>query len=207
MNRLSPHREEILSQVHTLIAAGGYTGLKKAALAAPAAGRKRRPRRDYPDKQALLRAFVAYQRELTDAWIGDVQAATSDPSSQLRRYIDEWSKSIEAIRAPFCICALLAVELPILPEEAAKDVRDYFHYLGAWVASVMARGEGQGSIRLAFPPETEAKIFMAAVQGAMLSARAYGDPSVFERIAAAQLARFGAISTPDESALMLVRER
>jgi TetR/AcrR family transcriptional repressor of nem operon len=190
MTPLSPHREQILSRVHTLIAAGGYNGLKEADIAAPAGRRKRLAEPEYSDKVALLRAFVAYQRELTDAWIAEVQAASSDPSAQLKRYIGEWAKSIGDARAPFCICALLAAELPILPEQAAADLRAYFHHLSAWVAAVMARGAGEGSIRLAFAPDIEAKIFMATIQGAMLSARAYGEASVFETIAAAQLARF-----------------
>lgn len=123
MAPLSPHREQILSRVHTLIAAGGYNGLKEADIAAPAGRRKRLAEPEYSDKVALLRAFVAYQRELTDAWIAEVQAASSDPSAQLKRYIGEWAKSIGDARAPFCICALLAAELPILPEQAAADLR------------------------------------------------------------------------------------
>ncbi len=59
------------------------------------------------------------------------------------------------------------------------EVRAHFRVVSAWLTSVLERGAGQGSLRLAGPAKSEAEVFMAAVHGAMLSARAYGDPKMF----------------------------
>ncbi|RZL89198.1 MAG: TetR/AcrR family transcriptional regulator, partial [Variovorax sp.] len=47
-------------------------------------------------------------------------------------------------------------------------------------------------IALRDTPRVEAEIFMAAVHGAMLSARAYGDTAIFATVMDAQLARLSA---------------
>ncbi len=73
----------------------------------------------------------------------------------------------------------LASELPILPEEIALEVRAHFRSLSAWLTSVFERGALQGRLKLTSSPRVEAEAFMATVHGAMLSARAYGDPKAF----------------------------
>ena len=74
---------------------------------------------------------------------------------------------------PFCVCALLASELPALPPEVAVEVRAYFQFLSGWLTGVIERGAEQGTLTISAAPRVEAEAFMATVHGAMLSARAY----------------------------------
>ena len=94
--------------------------------------------------------------------------------------------------APFCVCALLASELPILPEEVALKVRAHFRALASWLTSVMERGKRKGRLKLSATAHIEAEGFMATIYGAMLSARAYGDPKMFAVITAPLLERLSA---------------
>jgi TetR/AcrR family transcriptional repressor of nem operon len=55
------------------------------------------------------------------------------------------------------------------------------------MARALERGQQQGVLKLARAPQVEAEIFMASVHGAMLSARAYGDPAMFGAIMKPQL--------------------
>jgi TetR/AcrR family transcriptional regulator, transcriptional repressor for nem operon len=71
-------------------------------------------------------------------------------------------------------------------------VRRHFENLAAWLTSVLKAGAEQKLFRLARSPEEEAQILMASVHGAMLSARALGDPSLFAAIVGPQLARLKA---------------
>jgi TetR/AcrR family transcriptional repressor of nem operon len=84
----------------------------------------------------------------------------------------DWKACIGDASAPFCVCALLANELPILPEEVALEIRAYFRFLSGWLTVVFERGVQQKTLVLANAPRVEAEIFMATVHGAMLSARA-----------------------------------
>jgi TetR/AcrR family transcriptional repressor of nem operon len=190
MIKLSNTSEEILSCARALIVAGGYNGFSYADIADVVGIRKASIHHHFPSKVDLVKALVVQHRKATEEGIETLQQAIPDPLEQLRAYIKYWEKCIEDLSAPFCVCALLAGELPILPEEVAIEVRSYFRFLAGWMALVLERGMQQGTIRSIYAPQIEAEIFMATVHGAMLSARAYGDASMFGTIAGSQLARY-----------------
>jgi len=192
MKKMSNTSEDILTCARALIVAGGYNGFSYADIADVVGIRKASIHHHFPNKVDLVKAIVVQHRQATADGIERLQQAVPDPLAMLRAYTQYWEKCIEDLSAPFCVCALLAGELPILPADVAVEVRGYFRFLSAWMASVLERGVQQGTIRLAQPPEVEAEVFMATVHGAMLSARAYGDSRVFGAITAAQLARIQA---------------
>ena len=190
MHKLSNTAEEILSCARGLIIAGGYNGFSYADIAGVVGIRKASIHHHFPNKVDLVKALVVQHRKATEDGMAGLQQAITDPVEQLRAYIQYWSQCIEDLSAPFCVSALLAGELPILPEEVAVEVRSYFRFLSAWMASVLARGIEQGTMRSLYTPQVEAEIFMATIHGAMLSARAYGDASTFGMIANSQLTRY-----------------
>ena len=190
MHKLSNTAEEILSCARGLIIAGGYNGFSYADIAGVVGIRKASIHHHFPNKVDLVKALVVQHRKSTEDGMAGLQQAITDPVEQLRAYIQYWSQCIEDLSAPFCVCALLAGELPILPDEVAVEVRSYFRFLSAWMASVLARGIEQGTMRSLYTPQVEAEIFMATIHGAMLSARAYGDASTFGMIANSQLTRY-----------------
>jgi TetR/AcrR family transcriptional repressor of nem operon len=107
----------------------------------------------------------------------------------LKVYANHWAKCIEDASRPYCVCALLASELPSLPPEVAKEVTAFFDFISSWLTSVMERGSREGALNLTDAPHVEAEAFLATVYGAMLSARAYGKPEVFSMILAPALDR------------------
>jgi TetR/AcrR family transcriptional repressor of nem operon len=74
------------------------------------------------------------------------------------------------------------------------QIRAYFRFLSGWLTALLERGVAQGDIKLNETPRIEAEAFIATVHGAMLSARAHGDTSVFGAIMDPQLARLSAKS-------------
>jgi TetR/AcrR family transcriptional repressor of nem operon len=91
------------------------------------------------------------------------------------------------------MCALLATEMPLLPPEIVLEVRAHFRVLSAWLTSVMEQGAQHGTLTLSGTARSEAETFIATVHGAMLSARAYGDPSVFATITRPLIERLVAV--------------
>jgi TetR/AcrR family transcriptional repressor of nem operon len=181
--------DDILACARSLIIAGGYNGFSYADIAEVVGVRKASIHHHFPSKVDLVKSLVVEHRRATEEGVRNLEHAVADPLEQLRAYTKYWEKCIQDLSAPFCVCALLAGELPILPPEVAAEVRGYFRFLSGWMASVFERGAQQGVLSLANSPETEAEIFMATVHGAMLSARAYGDTKVFGSIVLAQLER------------------
>ncbi|ESW81980.1 TetR/AcrR family transcriptional regulator [Mesorhizobium sp. C280B] len=179
MSNLSTTSDDILACARSLIVAGGYNGFSYADIADVVGIRKASIHHHFPSKVDLVRTLVARYREETEAGMANVELHESDPLEQLRIYAGYWEACIANASAPFCICALLASELPVLPKEVGLEVRAHFRSLSAWLTSVMERGARHGQFRLMSTPRAEAEAFMATVHGAMLSARAYDDPKIF----------------------------
>jgi TetR/AcrR family transcriptional repressor of nem operon len=179
MRNLSPTSDDILACARSLIVAGGYNGFSYADIADVVGIRKASIHHHFPSKVDLVRTLVARYREEAEAGMANLELQVSDPLEQLRLYAGYWEACIADASAPFCVCALLAGQLPVLPEEVGLEVRAHFCSLSAWLTSVLERGARRGQLQLMSTPRAEAEAFMAAVHGAMLSARAYGDPKIF----------------------------
>jgi TetR/AcrR family transcriptional repressor of nem operon len=192
MNKISSTADDILACSRALIVSGGYNGFSYADIAKVVGIRKPSIHHHFPSKAELVTTLV--ERYLVEAreGIANLEQAVPGPLDQLRTYINYWKACIGDDSAPFCVCALLANELPVLPQEVALQVRAYFRFLSGWLTAVMERGAQQGLLALTDTPRVEAEAFMATVHGAMLSARAYGDAAVFGTIMEPQLARLTA---------------
>lgn len=182
MNKSSTTSDDILACARSLIVTGGYNGFSYADIAEVVGIRKASIHHHFPSKSDLVRTLVGRYREAAEEGITNLEHSVSGPLEQLRAYIGYWKACIGDASAPFCVCALLASELPILPEEVALEIRSYFRFLSGWLTAVLERGVQQKAIALLHPAQVEAEIFMATVHGAMLSTRAYGDTKVFGNI-------------------------
>jgi len=189
MNKLSDTADLILACTRKLIVDGGYNGFSYADIAAVVGIRKPSIHHHFPTKVDLVTALLAQYRQEAEAGFKGLQSAVADPLDQLRAYIQYWGTCLSDASAPFCVCALLAGELPALPGEIALEVRGFFRFLSGQIASILERGQQQGGIFLQYGVQVEAEAFMATVHGAMLSARAYGDATVFVTIMQPQLER------------------
>jgi len=192
MNQPSTTSDAILACARSLIATGGYNGFSYADIADVVGIRKASIHHHFPSKADLVTVLVTRYRETAEAGMAGLESKVPNPLAQLRAYIGYWKSCIGDASAPFCVCALLAGEMPALPEPVALEIRAYFRFLSGWLTSVLERGVQSGVIVLANPARVEAEAFMALVHGAMLSARAYGDTAIFGAIMDPQLARLAA---------------
>jgi len=179
MSNLSSTSDDILACARSLIVAGGYNGFSYADIAEVVGIRKASIHHHFPSKVDLVRTLVARYRQEAEAGMANLELQMPDPLEQLRFYIGYWEACITEASAPFCVCALLASQLPVLPEEVGLEVRAHFRSLSAWLTALLERGAQRGQFQLTNTPRAEAEAFMATVHGAMLSARAYGDPKMF----------------------------
>ena len=189
MNKLSSTADDILACARTLITTGGYNGFSYADIAEVVGIRKASIHHHFPSKVDLVCAVVQRYRQEARAGFAALERTASDPRQQLAGYVGYWERCIADASDPFCICALLASELPALPPSVAGEVRLHFETLLAWLTSAFERGTAAGVFRLSNAPRAEAETFMATVHGGMLSARAQGDPLLFGTITAALLNR------------------
>ena len=194
MTKSSTTADDILACTRKLIVARGFKGFSYADIAEVVGIRKASIHHHFPSKVDLVRTLLGRYLEETEAGLMQLESAVPLAVDQLRAYVQYWKACIADGSAPFCVCALLASELPVLPDEVALEVRAYFRFLSGWLTSVLERGVQQGTVALSVAPRVEAEAFMATVHGAMLSARAYGDASIFGAIMDTQLERISAKS-------------
>ncbi|MCA1323799.1 TetR/AcrR family transcriptional regulator [Herbaspirillum sp. alder98] len=189
MTSASGTADLILSCAQSLIVAGGYNGFSYADIAKVVGIRNASIHHHFPAKADLVRTLVARYRKDAETGIAGLERSVTEPVAQLRAYTGYWKACIADVHSSICVCALLAAEIPVLPEEVALEVRAHFRGLSAWLASVFERGARDESLKLSSPPKVEAEIFLASIHGAMLSARAYRDGKIFGEIVDPLVAR------------------
>ena len=192
----TPSTAQAIAQcARSLIVAGGYQGFSYADIAAVVGIRKASIHHHFPTKADLVVSLVRQYRAEAEAGIAAIERRRSDPMDQLQDYVGYWQSCIDKPETSYCLCALLATQMPVLPEPIAFELRAYFRGLAAWMASVIERGVRQGICAVSRDARTEAEMLMATVHGAMLSARAYGDAQSFADITQPALDRLRAPSS------------
>ena len=182
MTKLTNTSDEIIRCARTLIIAGGYNGFSYADIAEVVGIRKASIHHHFPSKVVLVRTLLQLYREEAKAGMAAVERYNPAPADRLRAYIDYWAECIGDPTNTFCVCALLASQIPVLPPEIVVEVKAHFRVLTKWLTSVLEEGATQGSLLLTGNAQCEAESFMATVHGAMLSARVYDDEKVFRVI-------------------------
>jgi TetR/AcrR family transcriptional repressor of nem operon len=175
-------QQKLIDSARRLIQTRGYNGFSYADVAEEVQVRKASIHHHFPAKSDLARAVVEQSRALIVEQTETLANGTFDPREQLLAYTGYWEKCIQDASAPFCIAGMLATELPTLPGDLADHVRAHFRDLSNWLETVLTKGAQQGLFALHGPARVEAEAFMSMVYGAMITARAYGDPKVFAAI-------------------------
>jgi len=186
---LSDTAGKLVGGAAQLIMRVGYNGFSYADLSERFGIRKASIHHHFPSKVDLVVAVVEQARAGIRAQIEALDEGSPVALDQLRFYTGYWERCIKDQSAPFCLAAVLAAELPGLPEEVAVSVRGHFVDLGTWLERLLELGVEQGSVNLEASPKVEAQGFMATVYGAMLAARAFDDPQRFDVIVEALFRR------------------
>ncbi|MBY4606411.1 TetR/AcrR family transcriptional regulator [Rhizobium sp. 9T] len=189
MKSMASTSDKILDIAQSLIVAGGYNGFSYADIADAIGIRKASIHHHFPAKAELVAVLVDRYTKQAAAGLQSLREQAASPADQLQLYIDYWRSCIENASQPFCVCAMLASEMQMLPDEVALRVRAHFRNLAAWLTSVLQSGVEKGLFRLDKRPDEQAQMLMASVHGAMLSARALGDPGLFIAVVGPEIAR------------------
>ena len=189
MSNLSTTSDDILASTRNLLISGGYNGFSYADISEIVGIRKASIHHHFPSKVDLVRELVKRYREDGQASVAVLEQKVPNALDILKAYANHRAACIEDASRSYCVCAMLASELPSLPTEVATEVTNFFRFISSWLASVMERGSKQGELSLTSAPHVEAETFLATVYGAMLSARTYGKPEVFSMILEPALSR------------------
>ncbi len=189
VSKLSPTAAQIVASARALLATRGYNGFSYADIAEAVGISKPSIHHHFPSKAALVRHVVVGYREEALQGMSALNEQVADPVARLQAWTHYLQSCLRDGTLPFCICAMLATEMPTIPDEVGVVVRGHFDDLSGWIGALLAEGVHAGRVVLRGPARTEALALMAAVHGAMISARAYDDPALFATISDALVAR------------------
>ena len=188
-SELSPTAAQIVASARALLSTRGYNGFSYADIAETVGIAKASIHHHFPSKAELVRRVVVAYRAEAAAGLAALTTQVPDPADRLQAWTRFWQDCLRERTLPFCICAMLSTEMPTIPDDVGAEVRGHFDDLSQWLAATLADGARTGRFTLHAAPAAEALAFMAAIHGAMISARAYGDAAVFTSISQGLLAR------------------
>lgn len=174
--------QQIIEIALELMIERGYNAFSYADISERMEIRKASIHYHFPNKSDLGRSVVAYYRTMAQQGLNQIDQITSDPREKLTLYIEQFYRQMREASF-FCLCTLLATELPTLPECVRDEIAGYFREHTAWFATLLASGRTQGVFTFGGDPTIKAQSVLAAIQGAMIAARAYQDPEHFRTIA------------------------
>ena len=148
----------------------------------------------FPTKAELCRALIARQREQVAAAFAALDAAGGGAVRKLEGYVDVFRGTLAAGNR-MCRCGMLASDFATLEPDIVRELRLSFLDHEVWLTAVFAEGEAAGQLRFEGSAMDEARMLLAALEGAMLLARAYEEPARFATAARRLLAKLKA--TPD----------
>ena len=82
-----------------------------------------------------------------------------------------------------CLAAMLAVEQETLPEGVRLAVRELFVQTEGWLTKLLDQGRAQRKLQFKGSPALAAQAVFSLLEGALLTARTFGDCQRFEAAA------------------------
>jgi TetR/AcrR family transcriptional repressor of nem operon len=124
----------------------------------------------FPSKADLGQALVARYRRVNAQERAAIVARTEDLRGRLRAYVALYADILED--GGFCLCGGLVAAESALPEAVQREVRRFFADQEDWLTTIIAEGETDpAGLNGCETPREVAALFLAAVEGAMLTSR------------------------------------
>ncbi|MDP6707792.1 MAG: TetR/AcrR family transcriptional regulator [Alphaproteobacteria bacterium] len=181
-------RGRIIDAAERLMQLRGYNGFSYRDIAAEVGIRSPSIHHHFPTKADL---GVAVARRYTERFQERLRQAQAD-GADARRTLEvlvSLFREVLAREGRMCLCGILGAELPSLPDEVAAEARRFFEVNTDWLARLLRDAVRDGLVDLVAPPELEARLLFATLEGAMIRAKTEDTIGSFDEVAAAALQR------------------
>ena len=163
--------EPILDTAQRLIQQRGYNGFSFREIATEVGCTSASIHYHFPTKGDLARTVAARYRQAFSERLAQLEAFDG-VGDRLRGFANLFSETLQNDRR-LCLCGILASESESLPPEVLLEAKIFFDDSEAWLTSALG-GTGY---------EPAAKTYLAAMEGALLVARARHRPEEIDAVA------------------------
>jgi TetR/AcrR family transcriptional repressor of nem operon len=180
----------ILDVAERLVQLRGYNGFSYADVAAEVGVTKASLHYHFPGKAELGEALInRYARRFGEA-LQAIDLDGGDVHAKLAAYAALYASVLREHR--MCLCGMLAADYETLPPTMRDAVVRFFDENEAWLERILEQGQAQGALRYPGRARDQAQLIVSTLEGAMLTARPYGDPERFQAAAHRLLATLDA---------------
>jgi TetR/AcrR family transcriptional repressor of nem operon len=172
-------RKELLDLAESLVRTRGYNGFSYRDLAEQIGIKTASIHYHFPTKGDLGEALVENEREVFAGNLAQIDAEEKDPRRRMERFIQLFQATTIGCHNRMCLGAMLAAEQETLPDAMGEAVRRLFAANEDWLAKLLEDGRKKGQFRFKGSADAAARFFFAALEGALLTARAFHDSDRF----------------------------
>jgi TetR/AcrR family transcriptional repressor of nem operon len=148
----------------------------------------------FPGKAELGEALLTRYTQRFGEALSTIDERAGAPLDKLRAYADLYLDVLRDDR--MCLCGMLAAEYRTLPQAMQQAMLRFFDDSEVWLTRVLEAGRDDGSIEFSDSAAEAAQMVIGTLEGAMLVARPYGDPSRFESVAEQLIAELATPRVP-----------
>lgn len=170
----SPAQHRILDAAEKLCQTRGYNGFSYRDLAEIVGIRSASIHYHFPTKTDLGKALVMRYRQKMETSLSEIQRREPSVVGRVRKLVAMLREMVRAENR-VCLCGILAAEAGTLAPQVVAEVRRFFDECESWLAEQLHDGRSSGELKFTGSPASAARAVFAALEGAMLSARAFGE--------------------------------
>ncbi len=162
-----------------LVQQRGFNGFSYADIANEVGIRKASLHHHFPTKADLgLSLIESYSEQLNTALIR-ISGSSLPANEKLAEYIALYRVSLDAER--MCLGGMLATEAQTLDPVMLPSLKRFFARNTEWITETLIEGQSQQLFNFDCPAADYATMILSVLQGALLIARATGNPETFEK--------------------------
>lgn len=167
-------REAILAVARRMVQANGYSSLSFRDIAAAVGVKSSSVHYHFPTKGALGAELARRYTAEMAGYLQSLMEEGVDVPTFMSRYVGVFRGALENENR-MCMCGIMAAERGELPPEVSGEVERFSETNIEWLARALERG-APGT-----DPAPKALAIYAAVEGAQLVARGFGDIGRYDR--------------------------
>ena len=173
--------ERVLDAAERLVQIRGFNGFSYADVSAEVGVTTASLHYHFPGKAALGRALVDRYGTAFEAALAGIAARHARAVDRLAGYAALYGDVLA--RGRMCLCGMLAAEYETLPAPVQQALRRFFDRNEAWLVGVLERGRDEGELTFPGSARDVARQWTAALEGALLLARPFGESSRLTAVA------------------------
>lgn len=186
MSNLST-RERILDSAQTLAQSRGFNAFSYADIAAELGVRKASIHYHFPSKHDLEVELLERYKAQFMAALSTFDGKPVGSVALLQHYAQLYASTLSEGR--ICLAGMMASDIGALPKELGPALSSFFAAQVDYLAKIFNTAKSSGELNFKGSGQSQACLFLAALQGGLLMANAMGDEAMFKRLAQTFISR------------------